>query len=525
MRIGLIGVALATMLVSGPALAAQPAITDPDWRERPDAEAFARHFPEVPQFLSIEGRVTIRCTVDVDGQLYACASVSVEPAGLGFEQSAVALGSHFRMAPRDLSGQAVVGREVRIPLRFALPKAQAASPPASLPSRRAPPQDALVAAREALRLSGEVDRLESQLDRNWRAAMARSRETTDLPTVVRAAEARGRALPKISSDLAEGMAVAYAQRLSAAEIRSWIVYLKSPTFKTMQFKQSALSTAFFNARVGRAQRAQVRMREAFCRPRDCKIAPPITESRTLLERQPPTITAPTWSRAPSRGEIWGAYPRIARTFGIDGLVILRCGVGAGGSLEGCDPLIASPKGLGFGDAALTVAARFALPTSQSGPSESVLAPVIFASSPGRPVAEPKAMPPADLTLALAVAEAYDTGRESTDYTINLTESAILQETPGVGMATQREAAEIFRETMVAETPSLLRDYAETYAAHLDPVDLRTLLNFYRSPAGCLVNGGDRTFNTEMIDIRRASSTAEIDALRAGICDVQVCPSQ
>lgn len=92
--------------------------------------------------------------------------------------------------------------------------------------------------------------------------------------------------------------------------------------------------------------------------------PPVTQLAALIP--PPTpvkdrvIRNPTWLRKPSGAELERIYPRRAMELEKSGGATLMCTVAASGSVGGCSVIDESPKGLGFGEAAMAAAKFFKL---------------------------------------------------------------------------------------------------------------------------------------------------------------------
>jgi TonB family protein len=70
------------------------------------------------------------------------------------------------------------------------------------------------------------------------------------------------------------------------------------------------------------------------------------------------ITNPDWARAPSSAELSSVWPIEAAKRGRGGRAVIECEVSSEGGLRECHVLSETPTGLGFGGAALTLAAQF-----------------------------------------------------------------------------------------------------------------------------------------------------------------------
>jgi TonB family protein len=91
-------------------------ITNPDWVKKPSAEDLARFWPADSRGMS--GRALISCTVTSRGALDDCKLTSEEPPGHGFGAAALLMAPMFMMRPMTRDGVATSGAGVNIPIRF-----------------------------------------------------------------------------------------------------------------------------------------------------------------------------------------------------------------------------------------------------------------------------------------------------------------------------------------------------------------------------------------------------------------------
>jgi len=108
---------------TAPELARPSVILNPDWLRKPSGEDFARYYPSRAQRMNVEGRATLGCTVTATGGLEGCTVVSETPNDQDFGAAALRMAKLFKMRPMTRDGAPVSGGEVKIPIRFALPKA------------------------------------------------------------------------------------------------------------------------------------------------------------------------------------------------------------------------------------------------------------------------------------------------------------------------------------------------------------------------------------------------------------------
>ena len=86
-----------------------------------------------------------------------------------------------------------------------------------------------------------------------------------------------------------------------------------------------------------------------------------------FDKGPPRIGAPDWIARPGPGEFSKYYPQAAMDRGLSGAVTLECVVAASGSVGACRVTDESPRGVGFGKAAVQLSAFFRMrPKTEDG---------------------------------------------------------------------------------------------------------------------------------------------------------------
>ena len=117
---------------AAPAEAGPPQVFRSIWIEKPTPEDMARLYPAEAVAKGLTGEVTMSCKVGADGRLNGCtilrATVSGDgspapAADPGFGAATLELAKLFQMEPTDRQGVPTAGTEIRIPVRFALPRA------------------------------------------------------------------------------------------------------------------------------------------------------------------------------------------------------------------------------------------------------------------------------------------------------------------------------------------------------------------------------------------------------------------
>lgn len=90
--------------------------------------------------------------------------------------------------------------------------------------------------------------------------------------------------------------------------------------------------------------------------------------RPVPARPLPALAQGQWQREPSAEDFAAKYPAAAKQAGVGGAAAIRCRAKADGNLDGCVLLTEEPKGQGFGEAALSLAASYQLAAQADGQS-------------------------------------------------------------------------------------------------------------------------------------------------------------
>ena len=92
----------------------------PSWAERsPTAADIRKAYPQEALDAEIEARVILLCTVQPTRDL-ACTVDSEGTPGYGFGQAALSVSRLFRVKPAEPGATTAPGRQVRVPVRFAV---------------------------------------------------------------------------------------------------------------------------------------------------------------------------------------------------------------------------------------------------------------------------------------------------------------------------------------------------------------------------------------------------------------------
>lgn len=197
--------------------------------------------------------------------------------------------------------------------------------------------------------------------------------------------------------------------------------------------------------------------------------------------------APDWAEKPTEEELAPGYPKLAQWVALEGNVRLRCDVAVTGVLEGCRVDHESPKGVGFGEAALNMSATFKMrPPLQPGaryPDTTVRIPVNFRlpSSPSRP-----AVPTLDERRAKLVDQLVAASDPADTWLAQARRGAErMKADPGPGIDDKTAAAAAEASIQAAErlAPQARRDLMAILASAFSPEELEAFAAFAASPVG------------------------------------------
>lgn len=253
----------------------------------------------------------------------------------------------------------------------------------------------------------------------------------------------------------------------------------------------------------------------------------ISSGSQSLAKDRGLITEPDWAMLPSGEDFGRAFPEVAMALNLEGFARIVCQVDAEGVLGGCQVLEESPRGLGFGPAAQSLARTFRMkPKRVDGAPVAggeVGIPIRFRLPPETPLPTLPSAPDLErLTLArrlAAVQGASGTRQAAAERRLaqlraasrGVAESAVLESV----IAALREARE-------ASTAEDLEGVAQVYALAYNADELRLHLAFHESDAGrALATYWPQTLEARR-RLQRSGSGQVRDQARAIFCAAHDC---
>jgi len=505
----------AGVTLAGPALAERQKITEPDWLERPTGEEFAEHYPGVAAGLEIEGRATIACAVNLEGKLVDCEVTSEAPQGLGFGAAALAMSQSFKMRPQMQNGSPVEGGEVRIPLRFVLPATEPPPPPPD-----ATPE-ALEAGRRAIDALGVVDRTIAE---SAKAGEAGASAGVPAPVRLAAQAAIRDAWATHRSELRDAYARALASVFSEEEMAQIATFISGPG-KTLMKEDKATAAAMRQILQDRVRATRAPASAAFCASTPCPSAAQLEQVWRPVDARDGRIDNPQWSRSPSEYVVTNAAPKLATAVGLTAAVRLTCRVEKSGELTGCATDEELPRGLGFGAAAMKLAASYRLSRVQleaGAVGRKVTLRVGFAPTLTEPYVPPKPRSAAALELSRKLAAAND-GLETARRDIEVQILGFESKRPDEVDAKVYEALiEAYRVGALKAVETVVENQVQFWAATRTEADLSTMAEFQGSAGGRALR--ERSAALEVASRKAAMFVAPkiTTAARAAFCKDREC---
>ena len=299
---------LPALLIAGLALATPHGVRADDEDDGVQAGAWKPRFivevpkdklkAAFPKGATVTGRASLDCVAAAGGKLTDCKIAKEAPVGQGFGQAALSVVGFERIKPTDEAGASVVGRPVRTSFEFLAP---------------------------------------GDANPNW----LRKPTGQDIANV----------FPKKAiEDGVGGKATIGCQVTTEGFLQNCKVLSESP--KDYNFGAAGLQLT-----------PQLRMTPKI---RGGKAVPggsvsiPINweaPNRSAMMNSTTVVLDPPWTQVPTQAQVNAAWPREAAGLA-SGQAALRCGLDRTGRLRGCDVISESPRGKGFGKAALALSKAF-----------------------------------------------------------------------------------------------------------------------------------------------------------------------
>lgn len=254
-----------------------------------------------------------------------------------------------------------------------------------------------------------------------------------------------------------------------------------------------------------------------CFPPDAYAAPTPAAQSAAHRRALPVegvITNPDWIQKPSGEEVARLFPKLAEMLRISGRVEIMCAVTALGSLEHCKSDNERPEGLGFGKAALLMAALFHMrPTTVDGVAVAggeVRIPIRFTmaareeTSPVIASADSVKPPPKAMILAVRLVSMIGSSKWIADGLRKGFEVRVGgDEQTEADPAARQTALDAFDQAASGTTRRYADALASTYARLFTELELTELIAFFESPVGRKWHASGKGIEDAMKDSSRA----------------------
>ncbi len=389
--------------------AAQAAdLNDPVWDRAPGQDDWAKAYPARAAQAGVSGAVKMKCAATAAGLLSNCAVIQETPTGEGFGAAALSLAAGMALKPTDANGQPITGRNLIVPVRF---EAAMLRNPGTIVGNpdwlRKPTNDELVQFYPA-DAHGFAGKARIQCIVSTRGLLEKCVLDEESP----AGHGFGTSALAMSSTFlmrpmtVDGLPVGGARVTIPINFEGASGGMNAPPSNTIRVMRTApwmtaptadaLSAAFPKRAVGKVASAHVVLRCGFRDDgglKDCETISDTVDDRTFVDaaktltkdfraivnpkkdkladlrvdipfdfRDPSQLSPPNevydplWLRTINPAYVAQLFPAAAVKAGLrSGKADVVCTVQHDGSLKDCAVASEQPAGLGFGDAALTVA--------------------------------------------------------------------------------------------------------------------------------------------------------------------------
>lgn len=240
---------------------------------------------------------------------------------------------------------------------------------------------------------------------------------------------------------------------------------------------------------------------------------------------PPRVSQPDWLARPDAEDLADTYPDLARALGIEGRATISCSVDLKGRLQDCVSPAASPQGLGFDQAALTMSKLFAMrPKRVDGvpvAGGTVRIPIRFTL--------PKAdAPPPDgpLTPASdAARQAAQLSGMARGLASGLVEDVARIETDGTEATIAAQAVTALREARRRAAPEVAEAVARAIAGQLSSAEIDRWVAYLNGPAMRKLQAEGPRLSREITAAQAAHTGWVLSRARATFCGRQDCSSE